>query len=148
MSWGFPSGEARPVDSARIGRFAKLYGTELTGFCAYLGGAIAQEVIKKTGKYLPIDGWIHHEDHSLVTDESPSNITPLGTRYDNQIMILGKDFQARCANQKVFMVGCGALGCEYLKGTHFFLGRGCLLVVVCLAGSFYGAATRTHSRST
>ena len=28
-----------------------------------------------------------------------------------------KDFQAKLANQgKVFLVGCGALGCEYLKG--------------------------------
>jgi ubiquitin-activating enzyme E1 len=27
-----------------------------------------------------------------------------------------KDFQARISNQKVFLVGCGALGCEYLKG--------------------------------
>ena len=30
--------------------------------------------------------------------------------------ILGKDFQAKSANQKVSLVGCGALGCEYLKG--------------------------------
>lgn len=29
---------------------------------------------------------------------------------------MGKDFQARAANQRVFLVGCGALGCEYLKG--------------------------------
>ena len=116
FSWGFPSGEPRPVDSKRIGRFSNQFGTELTGFCAFLGGAVAQEVLKKTGKYLPIDGWIHHEDQALVTDERATNLAPMGTRYDNQVMVLGKDFQARAANQQVFLVGCGALGCEYLKG--------------------------------
>jgi ubiquitin-activating enzyme E1 len=30
--------------------------------------------------------------------------------------VLGKDFQHKLANQTVFLVGCGALGCEYLKG--------------------------------
>jgi ubiquitin-activating enzyme E1 len=120
--YGFPAsamGETevdRKIDAVRIGRFARLIGTELTGFCAFLGGAIAQEVLKKTGKYLPINGWVHHEDQALVTDECAANISPLGTRYDNQVMVLGKDFQARCANANVFLVGCGALGCEYLKG--------------------------------
>mmetsp|Transcript_30781 Transcript_30781/g.80546 ORF Transcript_30781/g.80546 Transcript_30781/m.80546 type:complete len:1703 (+) Transcript_30781:130-5238(+) len=116
FSWGFPTGEARPVDEGRVGRYASLFGTELTGFCAYLGGVAAQEVMKRTGKYLPISGWIHHEDQALTIDAAPSNTAPLGTRYDHQVAILGKDFQSRAANQKVFLVGCGALGCEYLKG--------------------------------
>ena len=29
---------------------------------------------------------------------------------------MGKEFQAKLANQRIFLVGCGALGCEYLKG--------------------------------
>jgi len=50
-------------------------------------------------------------------DGCASNVGPLfGSRYDYQIAIMGKDFQARAANQRVFLVGCGALGCEYLKG--------------------------------
>ena len=74
-------------------------------------------MIKRTGKFTPIDQWIHHEDQHLVTDECPSNIgPPSGSRYDDQIAILGKDFQARAADMNVFVVGCGALGCEYLKG--------------------------------
>jgi len=100
----------------RVRRFARLFQTELTGFCAYLGGAVAQEVLKKSGKFEPIDQWIHHEDQGLVMDASATNNQPMGTRYDHQIAILGKDFQARAASQRVFLVGCGALGCEYLKG--------------------------------
>ena len=117
VSFGFCSGDARPIDQVRVSRYARLFLTELTGFCAFLGGAAAQEVLKKTGKFTPIDQWIHHDEHVLVTDESPSNVMPLfGSRYDHQLAILGKDFQARAANQRVFLVGCGALGCEYLKG--------------------------------
>ena len=110
-------GVVRKLDGARIRRFSRFFGAELTGFCAYLGGAIAQEAIKKTGKFTPVDQWIHHEDQALVTDECASNTgPPMNGRYDDQITILGKDFQQRAAAQRVFLVGCGALGCEYLKG--------------------------------
>ena len=97
INWGFPSGEERPIDTKRVGRFAKLYGTELTGFAAYLGGAVAQEVIKKTGKFTPIDGWMHHEDHALIPAEA-DGVAPAacaGTRYDDYIAVLGADFIAR-----------------------------------------------------
>lgn len=117
IEWGFPTGEPRDMDEAKIKRFARLYRTELTGLCAYLGGAAAQEVLKRTGKFTPIDQWIHHDEQCLVCDENPSNLGPLfGNRYDHQIAIMGKDFQTKAADARVFLVGCGALGCEYLKG--------------------------------
>lgn len=117
IQYGFPMGEARDVDEKRIARYSRLFAAELTGFCAFLGGAAAQEVIKASGKFTPIDQWVHHDEEALVVDECASNVGPLfGSRYDYQIAIMGKDFQARAANQRVFLVGCGALGCEYLKG--------------------------------
>ena len=74
------------------------------------------QVVKKTGKFTPFNQWIHHEDQALCTDLCGSNSGPtMGTRYDDQISILGKDFCNRAANMQVFMVGCGALGCEYMK---------------------------------
>ena len=105
INWGFPSGEERPIDTKRVGRFAKLYGTELTGFAAYLGGAVAQEVIKKTGKFTPIDGWMHHEDNALIPAEA-DGVAPAGcagTRYDDYISVLGADFIARAADQRVLL---------------------------------------------
>lgn len=116
VMYGFPTGEPRELDKARLKDFARLFAAELTGFCAFLGGAAAQEVLKKTGKYTPIAQWIHHDESCLVSRDV-SNISPLfGSRYDYQMAVLGKDFQAKLANQTVFLVGCGALGCEYLKG--------------------------------
>ncbi|KAL7550696.1 hypothetical protein ACHAWF_013915 [Thalassiosira exigua] len=117
IQYGFAMGEPRDLDEKRISRYSRLFMAELSGFCAFLGGAAAQEVIKATGKFTPIDQTIHHDEVALVGDECKSNISPLfGSRYDHQIAIMGKDFQARLANQRIFLVGCGALGCEYLKG--------------------------------
>jgi len=117
ISWGFPSGEARDLDKKRLERYARLFTTELTGFCAFLGGAAAQEVLKKSGKFTPINQWIHHDEAALVVDECASNTTNLQqSRYAHQISIMGQDFQRRASQQNVFLVGCGALGCEYLKG--------------------------------
>ena len=36
-------------------------------------------------------------------------------RYDDQIKIYGRQMQEKLGNLKLFMVGAGALGCEYLK---------------------------------
>jgi hypothetical protein len=91
VQFGFPMGEPRELDEKRIARYSQLFPTELTGFCAFLGGAAAQEVIKASGKYTPIDQWVHHDEGVLVVDECMSNICPLfGSRYDNQISIMGK----------------------------------------------------------
>jgi hypothetical protein len=38
-----------------------------------------------------------------------------GTKYDHLVAILGKTAMATLANQRVFLVGAGALGCEFLK---------------------------------
>lgn len=91
IQFGFPMGEPRDLDEQRIARYSRLFPTELTGFCAFLGGAAAQEVIKASGKYTPIDQWVHHDEGVLVVDECKSNIGPLfGSRYDNQIAIMGE----------------------------------------------------------
>ena len=68
INYGFPSGEARDLDDKRIERYARLFSTELTGFCAFLGGAAAQEVIKKSGKFTPIEQvrlQVHLEVHEV-----------------------------------------------------------------------------------
>eukprot|EP01129_Flabellula_baltica_P006184 TRINITY_DN2289_c0_g1_i3.p1 TRINITY_DN2289_c0_g1~~TRINITY_DN2289_c0_g1_i3.p1 ORF type:complete len:1109 (-),score=332.58 TRINITY_DN2289_c0_g1_i3:35-3334(-) len=98
-------------------RNSSLYAlAELPGTCAFLGGVIAQEVVKYWGKYTPLHQWVHFDFFELLSETVPEDAAPLGTRYDHQIAIFGKAFQDLIADQKYFMVGCGALGCEYLKG--------------------------------
>lgn len=38
-----------------------------------------------------------------------------GSRYDGQIAIFGRNVQQKLEGLKVFLVGAGALGCEFLK---------------------------------
>ena len=45
-------------------------------------------------------------------------------RYDGQIAVFGKDFQAKIGQQKYFVVGSGAIGCELLKN-FALMGLGC-----------------------
>lgn len=40
---------------------------------------------------------------------------PANCRYDSQIAIFGRTMQAKLATVKTFLVGAGALGCEFLK---------------------------------
>lgn len=117
VEYGFPSGERRDVDKPRVQQFARFFEAELVGFSSFLGGVVAQEAMKKTGKFTPISGWLIHEDYDLVRAvDVPTMRAPLfGSRFDYQISVLGKDFQNRIGSQKVFLVGCGALGCEYMK---------------------------------
>lgn len=38
-----------------------------------------------------------------------------GSRYDGQVAVFGKQLQEKFENLRVFLVGAGALGCEFLK---------------------------------
>ena len=72
-SWETFGPQTRDVDEVRAKRFSRYFPTELTGLCAYLGGAVAQEVVKSFGKYKPITQWLHYDDQDLITDEAPTN---------------------------------------------------------------------------
>ena len=46
---------------------------------------------------------------------SPEDCAPLGCRYDDMIAAYGRTFVERLGEMRIFMVGCGALGCEFMK---------------------------------
>jgi ubiquitin-activating enzyme E1 len=91
---------------------------QISPMAAFLGGLVAQEAQKATtGKFTPIPQWFHFESLQCLPKEAPEeqDCQPEGSRYDGQIVVFGKKFQKKIANQKVFLVGAGALGCEFLK---------------------------------
>ena len=45
----------------------------------------------------------------------PSDLKPLNSRYDAQISVFGAKLQKKLEDAKVYIVGSGALGCEFLK---------------------------------
>jgi ubiquitin-activating enzyme E1 len=44
-----------------------------------------------------------------------SEFTPQNSRYDHMIAIVGKSVQKQIAEQRYFLIGAGAIGCEMLK---------------------------------
>ena len=96
-----------------IGNWAK---SEINPICSFLGGIVAQEIVKFTGKYTPINQWFWFE-FSETIENLPNEIdrTLKNSRYDDQIAIYGNDIQEKLSNLNIFMIGAGALGCEFLK---------------------------------
>ena len=84
--------------------------------CAFFGGIIAQEIIKATGKYIPIDQWLIYDFFETVENLSDDiDRTLKNCRYDDQIAIFGNEIQEKIQKSNMFMVGAGATGCEFLK---------------------------------
>ena len=92
---------------------------DLAPMAAFFGGLAAQEVLKSvSGKFHPIVQWLYFDSlESLPSSVKRSQelCKPLGTRYDGQIAVLGREFQEKLANINEFLVGAGAIGCEMLK---------------------------------
>ncbi|SMR58290.1 unnamed protein product [Zymoseptoria tritici ST99CH_1E4] len=92
---------------------------DLSPMAAFYGGLAAQEVLKSvSGKFHPIKQWLYFDSlESIPTSSKRSEelCKPLGTRYDGQIAVFGKEYQEKLSNVKQFLVGAGAIGCEMLK---------------------------------
>lgn len=101
---------------------AALASAELQPFANFWGAVAAQECVKVTGKYMPVKQFLNmHVGSVLKTDTdyatlaSDSDHAPTNTRYDHLIAFFGRAFHQRLADLQLFMVGCGALGCEDMK---------------------------------
>ena len=96
-----------------ISRWSK---AEIIPICSIIGGMLAQEVVKFTGKYTPINQWIwfdFFETVSLLDENIERKLE--GTRYDDLISIYGNEIQKKLENLNIFIIGAGANGCEFLK---------------------------------
>ena len=103
-------------DKLYIAKVIKWSKCEINPFCAFLGGIVSQEAIKITGKYNPIYQWLRFDFFEII-DNIPNNCNRelLNNRYDDQIAIFGQEFQSKLEKLNIFLIGAGALGCEYLK---------------------------------
>ena len=95
---------------------ARWAAAHIVPVCAFFGGIIAQEIIKATGKYIPINQWLIF-DFFEAADNLGDNIdrTLKNSRYDEQIAIFGNEIQKKIQESNMFMIGAGATGCEFLK---------------------------------
>ena len=90
---------------------------QISPIASFLGGVIAQEIVKYTGKFKPVKQWIWFNFNQLVENLNNKKIDRRikGQRYDDQIAIFGNEIQKKLENTNIFMIGAGALGCEFLK---------------------------------
>ncbi|XP_054859377.1 ubiquitin-like modifier-activating enzyme 1 [Eublepharis macularius] len=98
---------------------------------AFIGGLAAQEVMKAcSGKFMPITQWLYFDALECLPEENKDtllteeNCSPKHCRYDGQMAVFGSDMQAKLGQQKYFLVGAGAIGCELLKN-FAMIGLGC-----------------------
>lgn len=106
------------VDEKLLTTFAKISAGEVCPVNAVIGGTIAQEVLKAcSGKFTPIQQYLYFDAIECLPEAelTEDDCKPIGSRYDKQIAVFGKEFQEKLGNLKYFIVGAGAIGCEHLK---------------------------------
>ncbi|MEQ2246733.1 E1 ubiquitin-activating protein, partial [Ilyodon furcidens] len=115
------SAKVEELDEALIKKMSYLAAGDLSPVNAFIGGVAAQEVMKaSTGKFLPVMQWLYFDaleclfegEEIMLTEEECS---PRNCRYDGQIAVFGTKLQKKLADQRYFLVGAGAIGCELLK---------------------------------
>ena len=112
--------EIENFDKKIILNVARWSKCQISPLCSFLGGIAAQEVIKKTGKYIPINQYLWFDFFETIENLNENiNRDIFGSRYDEQISIYGQKIQKKLNNLNLFIIGAGALGCELLK--HFAL---------------------------
>ncbi|TWW59378.1 Ubiquitin-like modifier-activating enzyme 6 [Takifugu flavidus] len=86
---------------------------------AAVGGLASQEVLKAiTGKFAPLQQWFYLDAMEILRplhSVSPEEFLPRGDRYDGLRACIGESLCQELHKLRVFMVGCGAIGCEMLK---------------------------------
>jgi len=98
-----------------IRKIAMTCAAELQPMACFFGGIVAQEIVKFGGKFVPMNQWGHYDCLEVLPDTIPTDNQPKGSRYDHNISVFGQAVQDKILNSKTFMVGCGALGCEFIK---------------------------------
>jgi ubiquitin-activating enzyme E1 len=113
-------------DRAVLTTLAGVSSGDLSPIASVLGGIAGQEVLKAGGrKFTPLEQMVFVDAASaLPALPSVEERTGEGSRYDGQIAVFGRRAQRRLGAAKTFIVGAGALGCEFLKG-FALMGVGC-----------------------
>ncbi|KAE8039321.1 hypothetical protein FH972_011745 [Carpinus fangiana] len=111
-------GRLEDINPKLLKHFASGAKAVLNPMAAMFGGIVGQEVVKAcSGKFHPLFQFFYFDSvESLPTEPlDSSDLRPLNSRYDAQISVFGSKLQKKLEDAIVFIVGSGALGCEFLK---------------------------------
>ncbi|XP_036790262.1 ubiquitin-like modifier-activating enzyme 6 [Oncorhynchus mykiss] len=108
-----------PVNSELVRCLSRTAQGSLPPLAAAVGGIASQEVLKAlTGKFAPLQQWFYLDAIEVVKpllSLSAEEFSPRGDRYDGLRACIGETMCLELHKLRVFMVGCGAIGCEMLK---------------------------------
>jgi len=94
--------------------FARTCGGVLAPLCAAVGGVASQEVLKAiSGKFTPLKQWLCLDAVELAPKQMLAGKE--GDRYNPMRHCLSNELVTSVHSLNLFMVGCGAIGCEMLK---------------------------------
>ncbi|XP_009376402.2 ubiquitin-activating enzyme E1 2 [Pyrus x bretschneideri] len=111
-------GKLEEIDHKVLRHFAFGARAVLNPMAAMFGGIVGQEVVKAcSAKFHPLFQFFYFDSVESLPSETldPNDLKPLNSRYDAQISVFGAQLQKKLEDAKVFTVGSGALGCEFLK---------------------------------
>ncbi|KAL4450533.1 hypothetical protein ABPG77_000889, partial [Micractinium sp. CCAP 211/92] len=112
------SADKAELDEGVLRKLALTARACLNPMAAMFGGVVGQEVVKAaSGKFHPLHQWFYFDSIESLPDEplSTEEVAPLGSRYDDNIAVFGRSLQQKMESLNIFLVGAGALGCEFLK---------------------------------
>ena len=103
----------------KIYNLSKWLKSQISPVCSFFGGIVSQEIVKYTGKYIPINQFFWYDFYNTIkpvveNDKIYQNYIEKN-RYADLIAIFGNKIQEIISKSNIFIVGAGAIGCEYLK---------------------------------
>ena len=81
------------VDENYIRNLALFAKCQVTPFCAFWAGIISLELVKFTGKFIPLQDFYHFDSFECLPTGENIIREVSNTRYDDQVIIFGKDCQ-------------------------------------------------------
>lgn len=111
-------GRVEDINTKLLRHFAFGARAVLNPMAAMFGGIVGQEVVKAcSGKFHPLYQFFYFDSVESIPTEplDSTEFKPINSRYDAQISVFGAKLQKKLEDAKVFIVGSGALGCEFLK---------------------------------
>uniref|UniRef100_A0A8K9URQ2 Ubiquitin-like modifier-activating enzyme 6 n=1 Tax=Oncorhynchus mykiss TaxID=8022 RepID=A0A8K9URQ2_ONCMY len=116
----------RVMNSELVRCLSRTAQGSLPPLAAAVGGIASQEVLKAlTGKFAPLQQWFYLDAIEVVKpllSLSAEEFSPRGDRYDGLRACIGETMCLELHKLRVFMVGCGAIGCEMLKNFALLIG--------------------------
>eukprot|EP01132_Coremiostelium_polycephalum_P002838 gene2838-3528_t len=119
-----------PIDTNLITMISFQSRGNLSPMQAIIGGIAGQEILKSVSeKFSPIEQFLFFESVDSLPDNylnlPEDEFTPhsQSSRYDGQIITIGRKVHETILNLNYFLVGAGAIGCEIIK-TFSMMGLG------------------------